>query len=84
MRAGRGILFDGIDRHDVRMIQRRDGPRLTAESIDANRVARKVRRQQLQRHMAPEGGIERSIHLAHASLAQLRSDFVVVQAGARG
>ena len=68
MRAGRGILFDGIDRDDVRMIQRRDGPRFTPESIDANRVAREIRRQQLQRHLAPERGVERAIDLAHARL----------------
>ena len=45
---------DIINRANIRMIQRRGGARLAAESLDGLRVLRNVVRKEFQRHIAAE------------------------------
>src|SRR6185503_17841680 len=56
--------------------------RLAPESLDANGVLRELRRQHLQRDMAPERRIERAVDLAHATLAKQGNHFIVIDTGA--
>ncbi len=47
-------LADVINRANIRMIQRRCGPRLAPESLDRLRILRNVVRKKFQRHIAAE------------------------------
>ena len=69
-------LVDGVDRDDVRMIQRRYGARLALESRQAIGVASHLGREHLQRDGAAECGVGRAKHLAHSASAQLGEDLV--------
>ena len=63
-------LFEAVDRADVRMIQRREHPRLALEARAPFRVGRERRRQDLDRDLAPELVVVRAVHLAHAAGAE--------------
>ena len=52
------------------MIQARDRARFLLEATEAFRVGGDVRRQDLDRDVAPEPRVVRAIHLAHAAGAE--------------
>jgi hypothetical protein len=57
--------------------------RLALEPGEPLRIARKYLRQDLQRDIAVELGVARSIHLAHTAGAKSASDFVRAETGPR-
>ena len=58
------------------MIQRGEQARFPRESGPALRIRGESRGQNLDRHIAPEFGVARAIHLAHAPGAEKRRDLV--------
>ena len=81
MRAG---LFEAVDRGDVGMIQRRQHFRFALKTREPLGIMRDRFRQNFDGHVAPELGVMRLIHLAHAARANLRADFVETEFCARG
>ena len=67
---------DIMDLADVRMIQRRNRPRLLLEAADAIRVGGKRLGEDLDRHVTTKTRVARAIHLAHAAGADQRDDFI--------
>src|SRR5262245_65116034 len=65
-----------MNRDDVRVRECGDGAGLLVEARHRLRIARQPLRQELQRDMASEPGIARSIHLAHATRAEKGDDFI--------
>jgi hypothetical protein len=59
------------------MIQRRSRPRFQQKSIQSILIARKLWRQKLQRHLAPEVKVLRLIHYPHPATAQLAGNAVM-------
>src|SRR5579872_33395 len=72
-----------VEMADVRMIQRRDSPRLSLKARIQFGVRRKVRRQNLDCDRAVEPRVARPIHLSHAACTERRLDFVGPQFAAR-
>ena len=60
------------------MRELRGEPRLATEAADGALVARDVRVQQLERHLAPEREVAHAPHRAEASRAERRDHLVVV------
>ena len=75
-------LFDAIDGADVRVIQGGEHPRLPLEARAAIRVRRERRRQDLDRHLAIECLVVRTVDLAHAANAEECTDRVRPEARA--
>ena len=73
-----------IDRHDARVINRRGQPRLRQEPRAKARILGHVRRQQLQRHLAPQAQVLGAIHHAHAAATEERLDPVTPELGSDG
>jgi hypothetical protein len=63
--AGASGVFEAVNRGDVRMIQRREQPRLARKSRQPIRIAREARWQHLDGDVPSELGVARAIHLAH-------------------
>ncbi len=59
-------VLHAVDRRDMRMIQRREQHRFLLEACEPVGLLRELRRQHLDRDLAPELGVERAVHLAHA------------------
>jgi hypothetical protein len=72
-------FFDRVDGDDVRMAKRRHGLRFTLEALPAIGILCHLRRQDLERDLALEPGIEGAIDLAHAAGADGRQDLVVCE-----
>jgi hypothetical protein len=75
---------DVVQHADVRMVERRDGPRLALEPRADFRAGREMLRQHLDGNVAPEPRIAGAIHLAHPAGAERRHDFVGAEAGSGG
>ena len=71
-----------IDRDHVWVIQARRQPRLPQQPLAEALVQREALRQHLQRDRAPEPGIAREIHLAHAAAPDPGSHLVDPDRGA--
>lgn len=65
-----------MHRRDVRVIQRRRGPRFLREARQPIRVGRELCRQDLHGHLAAEPSVLGQPHLAHAAGAELVVDLV--------
>ena len=65
-----------VDGDDVRMIERRDRARFAIEAFEAAGLVGDIRRQDLQRDIAPKPRIARAIDLAHSAGAERGDDFV--------
>src|SRR5262249_35276463 len=76
------VLFDPVDRGDVRMIQRRQESRLALESRQRIRILRQRRRQRLDRDLPPQAWVGRAIDIAHPSRSQRIHDLVGADASA--
>ncbi len=74
------LLRDLVNRDDVGMIQRGRSLSFVHEPPPAVGIGDLVRRQNLQRNKAIEPGVARLPHLAHASRAEQRDDFVRAEA----
>ena len=72
-------FFDGINRDDMRVVERREGASFTLEAREALRVARHVRRKNLQRDFAPELRVGGAIHLTHSPRANCGVDSVMCE-----
>ena len=71
-----GQMADVIQHADVRMIQAGNRFGFALEALLSNRIIRKLRRQDLDRHRAFQPRIPRAIHLAHAARAQRGDDLI--------
>ena len=67
---------DVVERADVRMVERRDRPRLALEALADCGFGGELRRQHLDRDVAIEPRVAGAIHLAHAAGAEQRDDLV--------
>ena len=76
-------LVESVDRGDVGMIERGQQFRLALEAHQPVGVGAEGLRQDLDRHLAVERGVDRAPDLAHAALAEL-VDEPVVQQGLSG
>ncbi len=70
-------LLDRINSADIRMVQRRGSARLQKKTVESILVARKLRRQKLQRHLAPQIQIQRLVHDPHPAAAKLAGNAVM-------
>src|SRR5687768_5751638 len=70
-----GVL-ETVERRDVRMIQGGKQLRLPLEPCQPVCIRGKVLRQELQRHVAPQTRVVRTVDLTHATDADKRLDFV--------
>ena len=78
------LLTDIVARADVGVRQPRNRSRLTVEPLPELRIAGQVGGEDLDRDDAIEPRVSALVHLAHATLAKLRGDFVDAEACARG
>ena len=69
-------LFEAVDRGDVGMIQRCQHFRFALKTGEPFGIVRERFRQNFDGYVAPELGVVRLIHFAHAARANLRDDFV--------
>ena len=74
-------LVHGMERDDVGVAQPGDGLRFALETRQALSVLGEVGGQYLERHLAVEPGVARTVHLAHATLAEQPDDLVVRERG---
>jgi hypothetical protein len=77
------VLGDLMDRTDVRMVERRGGPRLAPETLHGVRVARHPARQELQRDLAAERKVLGAVDHAHPPAAEACLETVVTDSVAR-
>ena len=68
----------------MRVVERRQHLRLAREACDAIGIEGKRVGDDLQRDVAIQLGIARTIHLAHAAGAEGRANFIRTESGARG
>ena len=73
-------LLDGVDADDSRVIERGERLRFTPEAFEPLRARRHLRRQQLERHVAPELRVGGAVDLAHPARTDRGGDAVVGQA----
>jgi len=75
-------FFQSVDRADARVVERREDLGFSLESRQPVWIGGERLRHDLQRHVAVQLGVPRSIHLAHAALTNLGDDLIRAQAGA--
>ena len=63
------------------MVEGRGRPRFLLESAEAPGIGARFRQKHFDRHVASEPRIVRAVHLAHAAVAQRRSDFINADEG---
>ena len=76
-RRAHHVLADLVDRHDVRVAERRGRLGFEHEAPDAVLALHQVGRQDLERDVALEGLVLGQVHLAHAARAERGDDAVV-------
>ena len=69
--------LDGVDRADIRMVQRRSRPRFQQKSIQRGLILQHLRRQEFQRHAPSQVQILRLVHDTHPPTAKAAGDAVV-------
>ena len=70
---------DGIDRHDVGVMQMRGGLGLVLEAVQVLGVERRGKGQHLQSHPAPEGKLHGLVDNPHTAPADLAEDAEIAQ-----
>ena len=83
-RVGLTAVLEPIDRRNVRVVERRQHLRLAREACDAIGIEGKGVGNDLQRDVAIQLGIARTIPLAHAAGTEGGKDFIRAESGARG
>ena len=76
------LLARGVDRDDVRVVDRRRDPRLALEALAEARVPRPVGGDQLEGDRAPQRELGRPVDDAHAAAAGDRLDAAAGELGA--
>jgi hypothetical protein len=71
------MLLETVQRRDVRMIERREHPRLAFEAFQSLPVFRYFDGQELESDLPPEDAVARAVHLAHSADADERENLVV-------
>src|SRR3984893_14565382 len=71
------VLFDAMDRADMRMVQLRGCPRLTLETLQRFGVADKIFRDELERNVASQLDVFGLVDDAHTTAPQLSQDAIV-------
>ena len=71
---------DVVHRQNIGVIERGGGARFLLEAPQPVRIGRKARGQHLNRHIATEPRIARTIDLVHAAHAERRENFVRTEA----
>src|SRR3979411_2629109 len=71
------VLFDAMDRADMRMVQLRGCPRLTLETLQRFGVAHKVLGDELERNVASQLDVFGLVDYAHTTAPQLSQDAIV-------
>ncbi len=64
-------ILHAVDCADVRVVERRGGPRLPPEPLQRVRVACQVARQEFQRHLTAQSEVLRPVNHSHPAAAQL-------------
>ena len=77
------VLLDGVEHHDVRVVEPGHGRRLALEASEAVGRRRHVGGQHLDRDVALEARVARTVDLAHPSRAERRDDLSRVRGGTR-
>jgi len=75
-------LLDGLNGDDVRMVERRDGARLSSKALEAGRIEGHRGGQDLQGDVAAERGIGGPIDLAHPARAQRTDNLIMSKTSA--
>jgi hypothetical protein len=75
------VFADFVDRHDVRMLQVRNGLSLGMEALDLRRAGQDARLDHLQRHRPVKADLARLIHHPHATAGEQLQQFVIAEAG---
>ena len=75
-------LLRRIDRHDAGMIERCNRVRLALEPLATFRVVCDSGRQDLDRHQPIQSRVARSVHLSHATGAEIAEDFIGAETAA--
>ncbi len=79
------VLRAGVeDGEDVRVIERRGGPRLLLEAADALGVGAQGGGEDLDRHVAPEARVPGAVDLPHPARAERADDLVRAEPRAGG
>ena len=78
------VTADVVDGRDVGVVQDARRPSLLLEAAQALGVGRKGRRQDFDRHVAPQPRVPRPVHLPHPARTNRRQDLVGPQTAARG
>ena len=73
-----------VELADVRMVQRRNRPRLALHALFQLRRRRKMRGENFDRDRAVEARVAGAIHFSHAARAEQRLNFVWTEFRARG
>jgi hypothetical protein len=73
------LAADGVDRHDVGVMQVRGGLDLDLEPLDLSRVHRRRERQKLQSHTAAKGDLFCLVDDTHPATTDLSDDLVVAK-----
>src|SRR5205823_11972644 len=75
-------FFETVNRADVRVVERRQYPRLPLEACQARRVTHEEIRQDLDRDLASERRVVRAIYLPHRTGAEQCSEMIGADAAA--
>ena len=78
------LVFDRVERDDIRVVEAGHGARLVLEARQAFGVRRHVGRQHLERDVATEAAVAGAVHFAHAARAERGDDLVFPESGSRG
>ncbi len=70
-------LLDRVEVDDVRVVQGGEGPGLALEAVQPLAVRRQLRRQDLERHLAPQLGVLGPVDHPHPALTELVEDPIV-------
>jgi hypothetical protein len=74
------VLVGGVDRDDMRLVERCRDARLGLEACSESRVGGYLRAEDLERDMSAEPLVARQVHDAHAAAADDRLDRVALEA----
>ena len=79
------VLAAHIVQHaNIRMVQPGNRFRFALESLFTNRISRKLRRQNLHRHIPAQPRIPRAVHFSHPARTECVQDLVGSQPNTRG
>ena len=73
------FLSDGVDLHDVRVVELRRGLRLALEALDERGILRQLAADHLERHDAVERHLVRLVDGRHPASTQLAQNLIVAE-----